>query len=197
MLPFSELIDYRAVCICVREDAAALARLPDALRRLPSARLRAYQAAGRAAFEACLATLDVQAASLLRVLARRAAGRADSARHQVTDDLADTAHADMAHAPPAAPWPEGASCDVPDDVDGAREGAEEADALAGVDATDAAEAADAARRRRRRPLAACSCARHRYRGDFRRRVRVREVEVGGGTSGADELHELFRSLEGL
>lgn len=88
VLPFSELLDYRQMCICVRETPEELGALTQRLRALTDAQVRAYQAAGRAAFETHMKTLDAQAATLLQILAaRRGQSYEQSARHQVTPTL--------------------------------------------------------------------------------------------------------------
>ena len=106
VLPFSEVIDYREVCICVRETPEDLEALPARLRAIPDARVRAYQAAGRRAFVEHMQTLDKQAATLLDILdKRRRQSYAQSAHHQVVPTLTPQAVPLAVAHPEAVPQP--------------------------------------------------------------------------------------------
>ena len=83
VLPFSEMLDYRAFCVLIAEaDAAETATR---LRAIGHAELEALQAEGRRVFDTHLATIERQLETLLQIEALRQGDPAYARRYQTPD----------------------------------------------------------------------------------------------------------------
>jgi hypothetical protein len=84
VLPFSEILDYRAFAVCIAE--ADVEQTASILRAIPIEAAERMQAAGRRAFAACFCTLEVQLQALLRIIREHTEAAIDGSKPRAADE---------------------------------------------------------------------------------------------------------------